>query len=172
MEFPKGADFFPVFDHAEQGLKDRLGKITGAFVERKRFSIAVHYRMVTNEEVQAVEDLVDEVLASHSELSKSSGKKVFEVKPKIDWNKGKAVLWLLESLKFDQPDVLPVYIGDDTTDEDAFTLLKDRGITILVKEGSRQTTAQYALEDPDDVQEFLRALIRMLDASKARSSSA
>lgn len=51
---------------------------------------------------------------------------VFEYKPKMDWNKGKALLWLLHELKLDnQDDVFTIYIGDDTTDEDAFCVLND-----------------------------------------------
>jgi trehalose 6-phosphate phosphatase len=46
---------------------------------------------------------------------------VFEVRPVIDWNKGKAVEFLLESLGLNESeDVLPIYGGDDRTDEDAF----------------------------------------------------
>lgn len=46
---------------------------------------------------------------------------VLEVRPVIDWNKGKAVEFLLESLGLShRDDILPIYIGDDRTDEDAF----------------------------------------------------
>lgn len=54
-------------------------------------------------------------IQSHSPIQ------VFEVRPVIDWNKGKAVEFLLESLGLSESeDVLPIYVGDDRTDEDAF----------------------------------------------------
>jgi trehalose-phosphatase len=54
-------------------------------------------------------------IQSHSSIQ------VFEVRPVIDWNKGKAVEFLLESLGLNESeDVLPIYVGDDRTDEDAF----------------------------------------------------
>jgi len=55
-----------------------------------------------------------------------SSMQVFEVRPVIDWNKGKAVEFLLESLGLNESeDVLPIYVGDDRTDEDAFRVSSD-----------------------------------------------
>ena len=52
---------------------------------------------------------------------------VLEVRPVIDWNKGKAVEFLLESLGLgNSEDVIPIYVGDDQTDEDAFKV-KNKG---------------------------------------------
>ncbi len=162
MEYQRGTDFLPVLDLAERELRGRLDKITGALVERKKFSIAVHYRNVKPEKVGAVEEAIDQVLADFPELRKSSGKKVYELQPKIDWHKGKALLWLLEALRMDEHDVLPLYIGDDTTDEDAFEALGERGIGIVVAKGPRPTAARYFLEGPDAVQSFLEALTSAL----------
>ncbi len=163
VESQQGTDFLPVLDRAERTLADRLQEIDGARVERKKFSIAVHYREVREARVEAVEDIVDQALADYPELRKSSGKKVYELQPKIDWHKGKALLWLLEVLGLNQPDVLPIYVGDDVTDEDAFAVLRDRGIGIVVAEGSQPTAARYTLEDPTHVLYFLRALTSMIE---------
>jgi trehalose-phosphatase len=83
---------------------------------------------------------------------------VFELRPDLDWHKGRAVTWLLEALDLDRPETLPIFVGDDTTDEDAFGALEDRGLGILVRDERRPTTARYALEDPLQVRLFIEAL--------------
>jgi alpha,alpha-trehalase len=157
-EFQQGKDFLPALDEAEEKLRGKLDKIQGALLERKKFSIAVHYRKVKEEETESVEEAVDEVLDQLPRLRKSYGKKVYELQPKIDWHKGKALLWVLDALNLNRPDVLPLYIGDDTTDEDAFKAIKERGIGIVVMEKPRPTDAQYLLKDPEEVGQFLEAL--------------
>jgi len=165
VENQVGIDFLPLLDRAEQALRERLSGIAGARIERKRLSVAVHYREVADEAVGSVKAVVDAVWRNNEKLKKSQGKKVYELQPRIDWHKGKALLWLLRELHLDTPDTVPLYIGDDITDEDAFRALGDQGIGIVVVEGSestRTTRARYALRDPDDVQDFLKTLTRML----------
>ena len=160
----QGQAFLPDLNAAENELRKAIKNITGAAVERKKFSIAVHYRQVSEDKVDAVEKAVDTVLAAHERLRKSGGKKIFELQPDIEWDKGHAVLWLLEQLNLDRPEVLPLYIGDDVTDEDAFRVLRrqDRGIGVVVRDGEARTTvANYALDEPEDVRRFLKMLIRL-----------
>src|SRR5882724_4179857 len=107
---------------------------------------------------------VDAVAARHRELRKMDGKKVYELLPDIDWNKGKAVLWLLETLGLEDRNALPIYIGDDRTDEDAFRALEKRGVAILVSEHPQVTAANYWLNHPEEVERFLRELIARLPA--------
>jgi alpha,alpha-trehalase len=159
IELQKGKDFMSVLESAEQALQQRLEKIDGARLERKKFSIAVHYRNVEEKNVAQVEKAVDNVHADNPKLRKAGGKKVYELQPDIDWHKGKALLWLLEKLGLDRPDVLPFYIGDDISDEDAFDVLADCGVSIVVKGDSRASSAQYTLEDPNEVEAFLKQLI-------------
>jgi trehalose 6-phosphate phosphatase len=158
LEHEQGTDFLPALDRAEEMLRNRLQGIPGALVERKKFSIAAHYREVPEEKAAAVEEAVDHVVAAERELRKSAGKRVFEVQPHIDWNKGKALLWLLGALELDSPDVLPFFIGDDLTDEDAFRVLERRGIAIVVTDISRPSAAHFSLRDPREVREFLQTL--------------
>jgi len=164
LQSQQGNDFLPVLDTAEQELHDRLDNVRGALIERKKFTIAVHLRQVEEKDQGLVEQTVDQVLMAHPELRKGYGKKVYELQPKTDWHKGKALLWLLEALELDSSDVLPIYIGDDVTDEDAFETIYDRGIGIFVQghDGPEQTAAHYALEDTEDVRIFMETLIEIL----------
>jgi trehalose-phosphatase len=160
----KGADALPALDKAEKMLQDRLADIEGAQVERKKYSVAVHYRRVADRQAGAVEDVVNEVLKHLSGLRKGHGKKVFELQPDIDWDKGRAVSWLMERLGLDTGGVQPIYIGDDVTDEDAFRLLQGYGTGIIVHgRQARLTYADYGLTDTEDVQRFLQQLTEELD---------
>jgi alpha,alpha-trehalase len=154
--------FLPELDIADKELGKQLAGIPGAHVERKRFSIAAHYRNVNESDVHKVERAVSEVAARHRQLRKMDGKKVYELLPDIDWDKGKAVLWLLETLGLERAKVRPIYIGDDRTDEDAFRALGQRGVGILVSEQPRPTAASYSLKDPTEVERFLRELVATL----------
>jgi trehalose-phosphatase len=155
-------EFLPTLDMAEKELGKELAGIAGARVERKRFSVAAHYRKVSESDFPKVERAVSEVAARYRDLRRMEGKKVYELLPDIDWDKGKAVLWLSETLGLERAKVRPIYIGDDRTDEDAFRALGQCGVGILVGEQSRPTTASYSLKNPTEVERFLRELVATL----------
>jgi trehalose 6-phosphate phosphatase len=160
-----GADFGDLIREVTARAMKELASVEGSLVEPKRSSVALHYRLVAEDEAPKLKAVVDAILADHADLRVTSGKKVWEIQPRIDWNKGKAVLWLLEALNVDQPDVVPFYFGDDVTDEDAFQALKGRGIGVYVGhpddvEACRGTVADYALRTPDEVGSFLDGLAR------------
>lgn len=152
----------PALDAADKTLKQKLYHIEGAMVERKRYAIAVHYRNVPDTYVEEVKQVTADVLRQHPELKEGLGKKIIELKPNLDWHKGKAVLWLMEELELNKPDIIPLYIGDDITDEDAFAELQGKGIGILVGEHDEKTAAEYRLESVEEVQEFLQKLTQHL----------
>lgn len=155
----KGTDALPELDDAETALQKRLADIDGALVERKRFSIAVHYRQVASTEADAVEGIVDDLLRQYPKLRKGSGKKIFELQPDVEWDKGHAVGWLMDELELSADSARPIYIGDDVTDEDAFRALKGKGAGIIVHGGlNRPTFADYGLFDPEAVRKFLEHL--------------
>ncbi|CAN1333346.1 Probable trehalose-phosphate phosphatase G [Linum perenne] len=135
--FQPAREFIPMIDEVFRTLVENTKEIKGAKVENHKFCTSVHYRNV------------DE--------------KVLEVRPKIEWDKGKAVEFLLKSLGLSNRDnVLPVYIGDDRTDEDAFKVLKEgkkRGCGILVSPVPKESNAIYSLRDPTEVKRFLNSLV-------------
>jgi len=161
LEYEGAAAFLPALDAAEKQIRDALSGTHGALVERKRFALAVHYRLVAPRDVPAVEGAVEAALQAQPGLRRTGGKMVFELRPRVPWHKGKAVLWLMEVLQLDGADVLPIYIGDDDTDEDAFAALRTLGLGIVVAEAARPSAAQYRLDTPGEVGSFLRALISM-----------
>ncbi len=149
--------FLPLLEDAQDELAAGLANIGGARIERKKFAVAVHYRQVAEEDVARVEDVVDAVLSVHPKLRRSGGKKVVELRPDLEWDKGRAVLFLLEGLGREK-EYAPVYIGDDLTDEDAFAAIAGLGVGIVVGEGSRRTAAEYALSDTLEVAQFLERM--------------
>src|SRR5947209_13354483 len=153
-----GAEYLPELDTAERELHEALDGIPGVRVERKRCSIAAHYRNVNESDVPKVARAVGEVATRDRELRRINGKKVYELLPAIDWNKGKAIAWLLEMLGLERGNVRPIYIGDDSTDEDAFRALEQSGIGILVSEQPRRSVARYVLKDSGEVELLLRHL--------------
>src|SRR5262245_6182540 len=159
-----GAAYLPVLDTAETELREALDEISGAQLERKHFSVAAHYRNVNEDDAFRVALAVDAVAARHRKLRRIDGKKVYELLPDIDWNKGKAVLWLLDTLELERGKAFPIFIGDDRTDEDAFRALEKRGVGILVGEQPQVTAASYWLNNSEEVERFLEELIARLPA--------
>lgn len=160
VEHADGSRYLPALAAAEQELRQRLRDVPGARIERKKYAIAAHYRRAQEQDVPAIETVVDDVLRQHANLRKTAGKKVFELRPAAQWNKGSAVLWLLQELGMD--DGVPVYIGDDETDEDAFEALSGRSVTIAVQETVQPTAARFSLADTGEVRRFLEWLASVI----------
>ena len=93
----------------------------------------------------------------------AKGKKVVEIRPAVEWNKGEAVSLLVELInkESEKKDFIPLYLGDDLTDEDAFKTINqfDNGISIIVGENRIQSLARYFLESTAEVEEFLASLL-------------
>jgi trehalose 6-phosphate phosphatase len=162
-----GAEFGGLLDEVKERLHEALDPIEGALVEPKKASVAAHYRLVGEPERSKVREVVERILADHKEeLKMTPGKMVYEIQPKIDWDKGKAVLYLIEALGLDRDDVVPMYLGDDITDEHAFRALEERGIGIFVGCSDdpellgRRTAADYILNTIEEVEQFLDMLAR------------
>ncbi|WVZ81924.1 hypothetical protein U9M48_029249 [Paspalum notatum var. saurae] len=157
---------------AYRALEEATKATPGARVENNKFCLSVHFRCVDEKSWSPLVEQVKAVLRDFPDLKLTEGRKVLEIRPAIMWDKGKAVEFLLKSLGFDdRSDVLPVYIGDDRTDEDAFKVLRTRGqgLGILVTKCPKETDASYSLQDPTEVMEFL---VRLVQWERMRSPSA
>jgi trehalose 6-phosphate phosphatase len=151
---------------ARPALVAALGRISrrqrdfpGMLVEWKGFTGSVHYRLLAPRLRDDLRAIVErEARASGGALKLTEGKMVFEFRPNLDWDKGKAVVKLARRLGGGRR-AIRVYIGDDRTDEDAFRELGPEAVTIFV--GARKRTrAKHRLADVPAVWEFLRALGR------------
>ncbi|MFH1093491.1 MAG: trehalose-phosphatase [Candidatus Omnitrophota bacterium] len=159
MVQPKAKEAIPVVDKVTGELKAALSGIDGLIIEEKKFSVAVHYRMVKEKHLQKIKELVEKVVDENETLRLMNGKMVFEILPAIDWNKGKAVCWIMKALELSWEDHAVFYIGDDTTDEDAFRAVNSRGVGILVSDQESISSAQFRLASPDEVGKLFRQLV-------------
>lgn len=163
-----GLEYLNELGGAEAELKARLSGLPGVLVERKRFAVAVHTRQAAPADKPAVAEAVRTVAADHAQLRVTGGKEIHELRPNLPWDKGRAVLALLDALGLAGPDTAPLYIGDDETDEDAFRALADRegagregagrGTGIRVMDPPSATAAGWSLKDPAETAAFLDRL--------------
>ncbi|XXG87493.1 hypothetical protein AAC387_Pa11g2166 [Persea americana] len=160
--FQPASEFLPMIDEVYKALLEKTKSTPGAKVENNKFCVSVHFRCVDEKRWTSLAEQVRSVLKDYPKLQLTQGRKVLEIRPTIKWDKGKALEFLLDSLGFANcSDVLPVYIGDDRTDEDAFKVLRDRGqgFGILVSKTPKDTNASYSLREPSEVKDFLDRLV-------------
>lgn len=160
---PSAEEIRPVLRTLNQLLNQNLSTIEGVIVEDKGLSLSVHYRQVENERSDEVKKIFDRTVSGARASGKiriTSGKKVYEVRPAVDWDKGKAVALLIE--KYAGGDnLLPIYLGDDITDEDGFRAIENHGggISVFVGDKRENMSARYFLKSPDEVLKFLNMLL-------------
>lgn len=162
--FQPASEFLPMIDEVFSSLIESTKDINGSKVENNKFCVSVHYRNVEEKLWAVTAQRVNNILKNYPRLRLTHGRKVLEVRPVIDWDKGKAVEFLLDSLDLSKcEDVLPIYVGDDRTDEDAFKVLRERnrGYGILVSSAPKDSKALYSLRDSAEVMEFLKSLAAM-----------
>ena len=125
-------------------LKNKVSDIRGVFIEDKGITFSMHYRLAEHNDYLKARKVFFQIIKPYILKKKvriTYGKKVIEIRPNIEWDKGKVSLWLVNMVKkkYNLKSVIPIYAGDDTTDEDAFKVLRKEGITIFV--GRRKTKA-------------------------------
>ncbi|OBK93113.1 trehalose-phosphatase [Mycobacterium asiaticum] len=161
----EAAKAIPVLEEAAAKLRGKLASIPGVAVEHKRFGVAVHYRNAPRDRVGEVAAAV-RAAGQRDALRVTTGREVIELRPDLDWDKGKTLRWVIDHLHDSGSGSLsPIYLGDDITDEDAFDAVRDDGVPILVRhndDGDRATAARYALDSPAQAAEFTGNLARLI----------
>ncbi|XP_038906683.1 trehalose-phosphate phosphatase B-like isoform X2 [Benincasa hispida] len=170
VSFQPAKEFLPAIQQIRQILEEETRKIEGAMVEDNRFCVSVHFRHVHERDLEKLEKKVQSIIGKNPDFHITQGKKVMEIRPTINWNKGHAMEYYLHILGHTSiDDVIPLYIGDDRTDEDAFKVIEMRGqgIAILVSSIPKHTKASYSLKDPSQVLAFLLRLARWRKVSSS-----
>ncbi len=167
----RASDHLESLDAAERELRAAARERRGVAVERKRFAVSLHHRRAPAEAAPEVERVARRVADGHPDLVLSRGKQVLELRPAVDWDKGHALVRLLEAMGLEREEACPVYLGDDVTDEDAFEVVRGRGIAVVVRgeDDDRPTRAEYALSGPAAVRRFLHGLADLVEARQEES---
>ncbi|RLG57030.1 MAG: trehalose-phosphatase [Hadesarchaea archaeon] len=155
----------PIISDICEKLREKVGKMKGVVLEDKGLTASVHYRLVERNKVGGFKKIFWSVVNPYVVSGKvriTEGKKVFEIRPNLNWDKGKAALWIMDVID-PKKKLIPVYVGDDQTDEDAFSALRDRGITVVVSARPRRSQAKFFLRDVDEVKAFLSKMAQMRD---------
>ena len=147
-------------------LRRGLAGIAGTRIEDKGLSLSIHYRQVKPEDLDRALGIIRDITrgpVERGEVRVSDGKKVIEIRPPVDWDKGKIVNRLAREIGRGEADgsLLTIYAGDDRTDEDAFRAIGDSGDTIRVGGANVQSAASYYLEDVAPVNIFMRRLLEL-----------
>ena len=155
--------YLKILQRKKAELERGISPFVGAFIEDKGLILSLHCRQADKKDIQGLKLTFDKTVSVYSAKDKirvKTGKMVFEIQPPVAWDKGKAALWLLARQSFalkGKPDVIPLYIGDDVTDEDAFKAFENRGITVCVGE-SAGSRAKYYLKNTEEVFMLLKEI--------------
>ena len=135
-------------------LSEKLKDVEGFEVENKTISAAAHYRNVHTSMYPRVHQAVKEAVTAIGSLNFRQGKMVFDIMPQDNIDKGTAATGLVQ-----QVGGLPMYFGDDTTDEDAFRALHEPAITVHVGKPESQTNARFWVSGPEEVAQALQRIL-------------
>ncbi|MBI2852838.1 MAG: trehalose-phosphatase [Chloroflexi bacterium] len=174
---PLAQELRPVLRLIHEVLRRALRTVRGVIVEDKGLTLSIHYRQVEEEKIDEVHRTLRQAVSSHEAAGAvkiTGGKKVYEVRPHVAWDKGKAIGLLLSRYARGGPGsgVVPVYVGDDVTDEDGFRVIEEYGdgLSVFVGAPSGSSAAGYFLKSPAEVETFLRLLLNSGRGAYDRSS--
>jgi trehalose-phosphatase len=136
----------------------------GFIIEDKRVALTLNYRNARPEDARAALASFDEFVKGRPTLQLLEGKMIHEAVPRGIGGKGDAIEALMREAGVAATQT--VYLGDDTTDENAFAaLVPQGGIGVLVG-AARASFAQYRLDGPSQVAGILEELAALNDALK------
>lgn len=172
---PRSSQASKIIGRIWNELVKSLSLVKGMLLENKTLGISLHYRLVAEAKVANLYRDFQKIITPWVQLgvvSVHEGKKVWEIRSKAHlWNKGRVARWLLRKYKR-QGGFLPVFIGDDRTDEDAFKVFRDSGITVKVTENPRVcSAAKYYVHSPDEVFDLLGQVMKARRTSCKRACS-
>lgn len=145
----------PIVSGLAMQLRERVRGMRGVFIEDKGSTLSVHYRLAPPGTRPRLRELVVRALRPHAgRLALASGKMTLEVRPKVAWNKGHAIL-KIAGLIGGVPGLL--FVGDDRTDEDGFRVLGRRAATVRVG-SARGSAARFRLKGQGQVQGLVELL--------------
>ncbi len=147
--------FMPDLDRVRTWMRHNVPPESGFEIEDKRFGLALHYRLADPDRALDLRLRLREFIGAQTPaLAIGEGKMVIEARPRYA-NKGEAVRLLLGH---GEPR-LPVYFGDDSTDEDAFYELRNHGVTVKVCPVPCPSWAQYHVDSPRKVTAALAGML-------------
>ncbi|GBD25959.1 Trehalose-phosphate phosphatase [bacterium HR30] len=150
----------PWLDHVRTRLSADVRQLQGVWLEDKQIALVCHTRLapaaVRPQAERIVLTLYEELQRAGAPIQLLRGKCVFEFRP-AGVDKGSAVVQLWQRTA---AAALPLYAGDDVTDEDAFRALETSGVTIRVGCNVSPTAARYCVDTPKDLLAFLRELLK------------
>ena len=158
-----------IVDAVRQGCEQVFGEFPGLRLEDKGYSFALHYRATPQAGPALGQRLRQIAGASESAYSVQPGTLVYELKPST-CSKGAALRAFCREAPFRGR--LPVMLGDDLTDESAFSVVNAcGGISIRVGPAPHPSEARYALADPAAARTWLAELLRDLSERRRKAST-
>jgi trehalose-phosphatase len=149
----------PVLDDLKPRWERLIAGREGFFLEDKYWALALHARFADDDQANIVLENARRMAndaASLGPFRLLGGHKFLEIGPRLA-NKGQTVAYLLDHYSW--PGAMPLYLGDDDKDEEAFGVIKARGgIAILVAKEPRNSQADCRLESPQAVRHWLQTL--------------
>lgn len=162
----KAVQAMPLLHSLGQDISLALAGIEGAWLEDKRLSLSLHYRLVDEAQFNRLNEIFNEITReplAYKRIRVTSNKKTYDIRPPVNWNKGKAIKFINKIL-FPKDKAFMLFAGDDKTDYDAFRVVNTaEGISVFVGNANIKSPACYFLQSPDEVHHLLLKLQAILN---------